>query len=197
MQTITIYEVQVHQGFSVHEQGSFFGLEGYNNGGYPGHSGSDDGGRPYEIPDGYSVKYSKDTESLALFVDKTGEELELVNDHGRPCFAGLAGQIFAKKLQTVTIYKIEVMESYQMDERGTCYSLEPWSGDNIDYKGRDDGGKLYILPKEYEVAENNMGTRSIYRRDNGQHVDLTGYKERPALVDITGGETPYMLKDAR
>jgi hypothetical protein len=90
---------------------------------------------------------------------------------------------------TVTIYKIAVLEAYMMSEQGTCFSLRPW-GQNTDYyKGDDDGGREYVLPDGYELAETVDGIPAIFPVEShpGKRVmacTLGGYEDgRPVLLD--------------
>jgi hypothetical protein len=85
-------------------------------------------------------------------------------------------------MSSIKIFKITVTRGYRADEQGSRYSLEPWSGDNIDYSGYDDGGTDYILPDEYELGEDITGALRVYRKDNGQHIEISGLKA-PVLID--------------
>jgi hypothetical protein len=91
------------------------------------------------------------------------------------------------------IYKITVTKAYRMDEQGEGYSLKPWEGDNIDYSGYDDGGKLYELPEGYEVAESTGAGLQIYGPD-GKHCILGKKFESPCIY---GYVSEIMLKQSK
>jgi hypothetical protein len=82
----------------------------------------------------------------------------------------------------VKIYKITRTRAYMMDEVGEGYSLEPWGGNNMDYEGYDDGGKMYVLPDDYEVAQSKFDDMHIYN-NKGDCCPLIKQYNSPAIVD--------------
>ena len=86
----------------------------------------------------------------------------------------------------ITIYKVTLYESYAIWEQGTGYSLNPWRGDDIYYKGYDDGGITYTLPDGYTLANMRDGQPAIYDSD-GEHCDIVpDYDGKPILVSLAG-----------
>ena len=89
----------------------------------------------------------------------------------------------------IKIYKITRTKTYMMDELGEGYSLEPWGSNTDQYEGYDDGGKIYMLPDGYKVAESNAGDMHIYNA-GGNYCPLTSKFTSPAIVD---GDKVIML----
>lgn len=85
-------------------------------------------------------------------------------------------------MKTIKIYEITITKAYLADEQGRSYSLIPWSGNNVDYEGFDDGGKYYILPESYEIATSNSGTLEIYNNKN-EHCRLSTRNNNPCIID--------------
>jgi hypothetical protein len=93
----------------------------------------------------------------------------------------------------VTLYKITITEAPMMDEtRRSDYSLVPWTGDNIDYAGYDDGGRAYELPDGFRVDATRYG-QAIYDKD-GKHAELGAIKGNPVLFQGNGKMTWLMAK---
>ena len=83
-------------------------------------------------------------------------------------------------MATVRIYKVTVYESYRMDECGTRYTMLPWGGDTIDYRGCDDGGVDYVLPDGFEVGENYAGVPMVFTPE-GEGCVLENCGNKPGL----------------
>lgn len=84
-------------------------------------------------------------------------------------------------MATVKLYYIKQYEAYRMAEVGHFYSLKPWSGNTIDYKGEDDGGRDYELPDGYSIGETICGELSIFDK-NDKYVELITMRQRPVCV---------------
>ena len=96
-------------------------------------------------------------------------------------------------MKTVKIYTVQCYEGQMISETGKTYQLQPWGNNTIDYKGEDDGGHDYILPKAYETAQDNNKMLHIY---NGDDVcKLIDYNGSPAIVDANVTH-PIKLKKA-
>lgn len=92
-------------------------------------------------------------------------------------------------MNTVKIYEVTRTKTYQMSEQGTGFSLVPWGENTEYYEGYDDGGKDYILPDGYEVADDTNDQPHIY--DNkGDYCELITYGGSPAIIT----NNPYPLK---
>lgn len=98
--------------------------------------------------------------------------------------------------KTVTIFKINCYESYQVDECGISYSLYPWGINTDHYKGTDDGGIKYHLPDGYHVAECEAGSKEIYTQ-SGDHCQIIAHSSgEPQLVSKSNSIMP-VLKQVR
>lgn len=85
---------------------------------------------------------------------------------------------------TVTLYSVSCTKARHYSELyNDRFSLRDWGADTEDYKGYDDGGKQYILPDGYEVAECAGGTLEFYNAA-GKHCPLTTLGNTPVIVDI-------------
>lgn len=93
------------------------------------------------------------------------------------------------KIETVRLYKITCHQGMSIHEEGYWYSLLPWSGDNRDYQGEDDGGKYYALPSGYVVEETSEGLVIYHDSDLCQIVEHSSGK--PQLVG-GGHEMPVL-----
>ena len=100
-------------------------------------------------------------------------------------------------MKPIKLYKITITKAYMMSEQGEKFSLEPWSGNNVDYSGYDDGGNDYLLPDDYEVLECKGGMLEIYRKDDQSHVPLTRLGPTPVLVDVKKGKDLILLEKYR
>ena len=98
------------------------------------------------------------------------------------------------KLNTVTLYKITQTIAFQMSEQGEGYSLEPYSSNSTYYEGEDDGGKDYILPEGYTVAEAMMGETQIYN-SKGEHCQIIKKFNSPCLITSEGEIMLAQVKD--
>lgn len=87
-------------------------------------------------------------------------------------------------MTTVTIYKITIDQAYMMSEQGEGFGLRGWSGDDGYYSGWDDGGKEYVLPKGYHVAEGGPlpGEYFIFDADDRMCDIVMHSSGRPQLV---------------
>lgn len=93
-----------------------------------------------------------------------------------------------KMENVVKLYKITITKAYMMSEQGTGYSLTPWSGNNVDYEGYDDGGRDYLLPEGYKVGETVDGTIAIFDA-NDQYCSISAKNNgNPTLVTGSGAE---------
>lgn len=88
-------------------------------------------------------------------------------------------------MKTVKIYNVTCTTAYQMCETGKRFRLIPWGENTRYYEGYDDGGKDYILPDGYEVAENNCGSLGIYNA-NGKPCELITMRNTPVILDANG-----------
>lgn len=82
---------------------------------------------------------------------------------------------------TVKIYNVTITQAYMMSEQGTGFSLNPWGKNTMYYSGYDDGGKDYILPDGYELAESNSGEMHIYNAE-GEYCTLVNKFDCPILM---------------
>ena len=89
------------------------------------------------------------------------------------------------KRMIIKLFKITTTNAYQMVEQGEGYSLSPWSGDNKDYQGYDDGGRDYTLPEGYGVAESREGECRIYNA-RGEYCLLGKKSNNPCLITSDG-----------
>lgn len=99
-------------------------------------------------------------------------------------------ELMEDKMAKVKIYRVEVEKAYMAEEQGFGFSLSPWGENTQEYEGSDDGGKDYILPSGFEVAESNFGSMEIYD-EKGNHCPLTKYYDSPAIAADDG---PVALK---
>ncbi len=92
----------------------------------------------------------------------------------------------------VRLYKVTCTKAFVASmEQGTRFSLLPWSGNNAEYEGYDDGGANYILPDGYSVSNDNYDVPHIYdAKDN--YCALVVVNGNPAIV--TGDPLPMILK---
>lgn len=95
-------------------------------------------------------------------------------------------------MNTVKLYQVTTTNAHQVSDQGVSYSLYPWSGDNRDYSGSDDGGKDYILPDGFEVLDSTTGERQIHDA-KGESCGITNKSNRPCLLTSDGD---IMLKIA-
>ena len=91
----------------------------------------------------------------------------------------------------VRIYNTICWKAYMMDEQGERMTLEPWSGNTIDYEGESDEGTLYELPESCEVAEMNSGSLGIYQHN--KYVNFFSKNGIPKLI-LTNGEIVSLEK---
>ena len=81
----------------------------------------------------------------------------------------------------VTLYKTTCDNSYMMDEQGTSFSLTPWGNNTAQYQGYDDGGKEYVLPTGYELADTKYGEKMIFHGETACQLQVHS-SGRPQLV---------------
>jgi len=98
------------------------------------------------------------------------------------------------ELNTVTLYKIKQTKAFQMSEQGEGYSLELYSSNSTYYEGEDDGGKEYILPEGYYVAEAMIGEPQIYNA-KGEYCQIIKKFNSPCLVTSEGEIMLAQVKD--
>jgi len=109
-----------------------------------------------------------------------------VSDQGIAC--GLQKEPKRKgvlRMNTVKLYQVTTTKAHEMSERGVSYSLYPWSGNNRDYEGSDDGGKDYILPDGFLVSDSSSGERQIYNA-KGEYCGITNKSNSPCLLTSDG-----------
>jgi len=93
-------------------------------------------------------------------------------------------------MKTVRIYKINCTRAFMVSEQGGGYSLTPWGKNTPYYQGSDDGGREYVLPEKFVVAETKYTEKMIYQDD----LACPLYKKygQPAIVGFDGAE--YILR---
>ena len=88
-------------------------------------------------------------------------------------------------MKTVKIYTYDITEATSIHEQGNGISLAPWGNDTSHIKGNDDGGKDYMLPSDFEVANDTSGQLQIYD-NNGEYCELTLRDGKPTLITLGG-----------
>lgn len=86
-------------------------------------------------------------------------------------------------MQHVKIFLITCTEAPTFGSTGEIFSLSPWGKNTRNYKGFDDGGKTYILPDDYSLAQHESGNLYI-RNKNSFCCYLINYFGIPCIVDI-------------
>lgn len=84
--------------------------------------------------------------------------------------------------EIVTIYKIRCFAALDPGQEGERYSLLPWDDTNPDCRGEDDGGREYVLPKDYKQGRTDEGFPAIFGED-GDICEVTLHNGCPLLVD--------------
>jgi len=92
----------------------------------------------------------------------------------------------------VELYKVTVTKSYMMSEQRAGYDLNPWSGNNRDYEGYDDGGREYILPDGFEVSKSTHGQLFIYRGND--HCEISVHYTSGLPMILCGDIISAVLK---
>ena len=82
-------------------------------------------------------------------------------------------------MEKVTLYKI-IRYAAPGKEEEQSYSLTPWE---LGEEGEDDGGRGYLLPEGYALAERD-GIPVVVDRD-GVSCGIQTYNGLPVLVDLT------------
>lgn len=98
-------------------------------------------------------------------------------------------------MKTVKIYKNTCTQGVMIGREGDGFSLYPWGQDTSAIKGYDDGGKDYVLPDGYELAEfaNQQGKMGIFKGDCycDIHIHTSGH---PQLVCGDLNEMPVLIE---
>ena len=85
--------------------------------------------------------------------------------------------------EIVTIYTIDCFSAPEPDREEKSCSLLPWEGDSPDRRGRDDGGREYVLPKGYTlIREKTNGSPAVLNED-GHPCSLMLHNGCPLLID--------------
>jgi DNA-binding XRE family transcriptional regulator len=91
------------------------------------------------------------------------------------------GKEVSRMSEIVCIYKTECYDAVDPDEVGEGCSLLPWkNGPNR--RGKDDGGRDYILPKDYTQGTDAAGAPAVFG-GRGSACGLILHNGRPVLVD--------------
>lgn len=90
--------------------------------------------------------------------------------------------------KTVVIYKLKCVEAFDASLEGESCSLMPWE-DTPDCRGYDDGGKEYVLPKDYFVGEGENGMPEIMSEPS-QKCGLVLHNGCPLIID---GEREFAI----
>ena len=79
----------------------------------------------------------------------------------------------------VTIYKVRCYQAYMASETGSSFTLSPWRGDTVDYKGETISQAVYVLPDGFDLIPDD------------DSISASDYEAREALhayfVDADGG----------
>lgn len=77
-------------------------------------------------------------------------------------------------------------------QKGDYWSFEPWRGDDGDWCGMDDGGRLYALPDGVYADEGEDGRTHIFRELDGKQIDglLLNLDDRPPYICDIGPCVP-------
>ena len=97
-------------------------------------------------------------------------------------------------MNTVKLYRVTTTKIHQISEQGVSYSLYPWSGNNRDYEGSDDGGKDFVLPDGFQVSDSTTGERQIYDA-KGEPCGITNKSNYPCLLTSDGDIVLKTAKD--
>lgn len=81
----------------------------------------------------------------------------------------------------VKIYETTCYQGFMMEEQGTRFTLHPWIGNNIDYKGYSDDGYMYNLPNECNLGNLSSGEKAIFD-GNDKYCELINKDGVPAIV---------------
>jgi DNA-binding XRE family transcriptional regulator len=84
--------------------------------------------------------------------------------------------------EIVTIYKINCYSSLNPSCEGESVSLLPWDASDPTSRGSDDGGRDYVLPKQYRLASDANGC-PVIQRDDGTVCELMLHNGCPLLID--------------
>jgi hypothetical protein len=83
-------------------------------------------------------------------------------------------------MNQVKIYNTICYKAYMMDEQGERLTLEPWSGNTVDYEGESDEGTFYELPEGCVVARTVSGELEIF---NGiKHCPFFSENGKPKII---------------
>ena len=88
-------------------------------------------------------------------------------------------------MKRVKLYKVTRTKAFLMEELGMGFSLHPWGKNSTYYEGEDDGGKEYVLPDSYELAESATGLLAIFDPD-GEYCTISALGNTPVLVTSKG-----------
>lgn len=91
-------------------------------------------------------------------------------------------------LTKIKIYYVSCYQAPMMGDTGEGYSLEPWSGDDRNYTGEDDGGVVYDVPDGVGVFDGTYG------RELFEVIGLS-VPVGPALKILRGKKGPYLARD--
>lgn len=84
--------------------------------------------------------------------------------------------------EIVTIYKMKCFAALDPEQEGESCSLLPWDDSNPDCRGEDDGGREYVLPKDYTQGHTEEGFPAIFGEE-GNACELALHNGSPLLVD--------------
>lgn len=79
-----------------------------------------------------------------------------------------------------------------MSEQGEGFSLQPWGRNTPYYQGYDDGGKEYLLPAGFEVAETQFGEKAIYHGNDYCELRIHPPSGKPQLAFIDSTNMPVL-----
>ncbi|MBQ9000482.1 MAG: hypothetical protein IJ087_01360 [Eggerthellaceae bacterium] len=94
-------------------------------------------------------------------------------------------------MATATIYQVHVYEAPSIRETGSHWSLEPWGGNTVDFKGEDDGGAIYRLPDGFTVGTIMGGVPAILGTDG--YPCAFKDKRTDSYVTHDNYDTPHVI----
>ena len=84
--------------------------------------------------------------------------------------------------EIVTIYKTRCFASFDPSQEGESCSLLPWDSTDPECRGKDDGGRDYILPAGYTQSRAESGVPVILGEE-GNPCELLLHDGCPLLID--------------
>ena len=84
--------------------------------------------------------------------------------------------------EIITVYKIDCFAALDPSKEGESCSLLPWDEGTPDCRGKDDGGRDYVLPDHYTLGVGREGSPAIFSED-GRPCSLMLHNGAPLLID--------------